>query len=171
DRIWFKSHLGLPDASEIVRDPGLSASAILQAVPWIATATATDPPTLGSPLVAGNLRVRFYAGVPLITSDGFDIGTLCVMGRDRREVTAAEIANLGDLAALVMDEFEIRLLAKRAVATATEASLARAATLAGATASATEAYRLTAERLAADTASTMEASRVTAERLAAETAS
>ena len=171
DRIWFKSRHGLPDVSQTPRDPGLCASAILQTGPWIVTDASADPRTLAHPLVAGSSQVRFYAGVPLATADGHNLGTLAVMGGQPRQLTRAEAITLEDLAALVMDELEVRLLARRAVATAMDASRATAERLAAETASATEAFRVTAERLAAETASAMEASRVTAERLAAETAS
>ncbi len=171
DRIWFKSHHGLPDVSETTRDGGLCASAVQQAGPWIVTDATADSRTLANPVVAGSLGVRFYAGVPLNTTDGYNLGTLCVMGRDPRDVTPAEIVNLQDLAALVMHELDIRLLGRRAVATAIEASRVTAERLAAETVSAAEAFRVTAERLAAETASAAEALRVTAERLAVETAS
>jgi len=115
DRIWFKSHHGLPDVSEIDRVPGLCASAILGHEPWLVTDAATDPRTLANPLVAGDFGLRFYAGVPLTTSDGFNLGTICVLDTQPREVTDAEVATLTDLAAVVVDELELRLSAREAV--------------------------------------------------------
>lgn len=116
DRIWFKSHYGLADVSEIGRDPGLCASAILENRPWVVTDAAHDPRTLANPLVAGSFGLRFYAGVPLTTHDGYNLGTLCVMDREPREVTAAEMAHLEDLATLVVDQLEVRLAARRTIA-------------------------------------------------------
>ena len=112
DRIWFKSRHGLPDVSEIDRVPGLCASAILQNGPWIVDDAATDVRTLANPLVAGDFGLRFYAGVPLTTSDGFNLGTLCVIDFEPRMVTTSDVANLVDLAALVMDELELRLVTR-----------------------------------------------------------
>lgn len=117
DRIWFKSHHGLPDVSQIDREPGLCASAILQGAPWIVTDAANDPRTLANPLVASDFGLRFYAGVPLATQDGYNLGTLCVLDHEPREVTDAEMANLADLAALVMNELELRLVARSTIAT------------------------------------------------------
>jgi two-component system sensor histidine kinase/response regulator len=171
DRIWFKSHYGLPDVTETTRDPGLCASAILHSTPWIITDIAADPCALSNPLVAAGFGLRFYAGLPLTTPDGHNLGTLSVMGREAREFSSGETLNLHDLARVVMDELEVRLLAQRAVATATNASRLTAQRLALETASATEASRVTAEVLAVRTASATEAFRVTAERLAVETAS
>ena len=108
DRIWFKSAVGL-DASEIDRDPGLCASAILQDGPWIVEDAAIDPRTLANPLVAGEMGLRFYAAAPLTTHDGFNLGTLCVIDRQPREVTAEDAGVLSDLAAIVTDELELRL--------------------------------------------------------------
>jgi sigma-B regulation protein RsbU (phosphoserine phosphatase) len=114
ERIWFKSHHGL-DVTEIDREPGLCASAILQDGPWLVTDAEVDPRTLANPLVAGDFGLRFYAGVPLTTHDGYNLGTLCVIDRRRRHVTDEEVATLRDLATLVMDELELRLSARQAV--------------------------------------------------------
>jgi sigma-B regulation protein RsbU (phosphoserine phosphatase) len=116
DRIWFKSHHGLPDVSEIGRDPGLCASAVLEACPRIVNDAIRDPRTLANPLVAGSFGLRFYAGVPLATHDGYNLGTLCVIDYEPREVEAAELTTLQDLAALVMDELELRLAGRRTIA-------------------------------------------------------
>jgi sigma-B regulation protein RsbU (phosphoserine phosphatase) len=112
DRIWFKSHHGLPDVTEIGRDPGLCASAILGPEPWVLTDAATDPRAIANPLVAGDFGLRFYAGVPLTTQDGFNLGTLCVLDLEPREITAEETDLLVDLASLVVDQLELRLQAR-----------------------------------------------------------
>ena len=114
DRIWFKSHHGL-DVDQIDREPGLCASAILHDGPWLVEDAAVDPRTLANPLVAGDFGLRFYAGVPLRTGDGYNLGTLCVIDRERREASPDELATLADLAAVVVDELELRLSARRTV--------------------------------------------------------
>ncbi len=117
DRIWFKSHHGLP-IEQIGRDPGLCASAILSADPHILTDAEADPRSLANPLVAGEFGLRFYAGVPLRTSDGYNLGTLCVIDREVRPIDQDEIDELKDLASVVMDQLELRLSARQAVARA-----------------------------------------------------
>jgi sigma-B regulation protein RsbU (phosphoserine phosphatase) len=119
DRIWFKSHHGL-DVEQIDREPGLCASAVLQDGPWLVNDASTDPRTLANPLVAGEMGLRFYAGVPLTTHDGFNLGTLCVIDQQPRKLTDAEVASLSDLASVVMDELELRLAARRTVELETE---------------------------------------------------
>ena len=107
DRIWFKSRHGV-DVEQLGRDPGLCASAILHDEPWIVEDARADPRALANPLVAGDFGMQFYAGVPLTTRDGFNLGTLCVMDVKPRTVTADEIATLEDLAAMVMRELDLR---------------------------------------------------------------
>ncbi|MEO7364725.1 MAG: histidine kinase dimerization/phosphoacceptor domain -containing protein [Sphingomicrobium sp.] len=115
DRIWFKSHHGL-DVDEIGRDPGLCASAILSNEAHILVDASTDPRSLTNPLVAGDFGLRFYAGVPLQTSDGFNLGTLCVIDKEPRPVAQDQIDDLQDLASLVVDQLELRLAARTAIA-------------------------------------------------------
>lgn len=110
DRIWFKSRYGV-DATEVDRDPGLCASAILQNGPYIIEDAIEDARTLTNPLVAGEMGFRFYAAVPLTTRDSFNLGTLCVIDRKPRKLNQAEIENLQDLASMVMDQLELRLSA------------------------------------------------------------
>jgi sigma-B regulation protein RsbU (phosphoserine phosphatase) len=117
DRIWFKAHHGV-DVTEIDRDPGLCASAILGDEPWIVTDARNDPRALANPLVAGDFGLQFYAGVPLTTHDGYNLGTLCVLGHHPRGVSDRQSRVLSELAALVVHELELRLEAREAVAAA-----------------------------------------------------
>ena len=117
DRIWFKSHHGLA-VEQIERAPGLCASAILGDDPYILENAAADPRSLANPLVAGDFGLKFYAGVPLQTRDGYNLGTLCVIDRKRRTIDQDEIEELKALASMIMDQMELRLSARNAVATA-----------------------------------------------------
>ncbi|MGB8651936.1 MAG: GAF domain-containing SpoIIE family protein phosphatase [Mycobacteriales bacterium] len=120
DRIWFKSRHGLPHVTEIGRAPGLCASAILGDGPWVVTDAPSDPRALTNPLVAGEFGLRFYAGVPLTTREGFNLGTLCVLDVEPRQVTDSELALLADLAAIVVDQLELRLQAREVLRTESE---------------------------------------------------
>jgi signal transduction histidine kinase len=119
DRIWFKSHHGV-EVEQIGRDPGLCASAILQDGPWIINDAPRDPRALANPLVAGDFGLKFYAGVPLRTSDGHNLGTLCILDFEPRELSADATATLEDLAKMVVDELELRLASRLAIAEARE---------------------------------------------------
>ncbi len=115
DRIWFKSHHGV-DVTQIGRDPGLCASAILRDNPRIIPDAKCDLHALANPLVAGGFGPRFYVGVPLRTPDGFNLGTLCVIDKEPREASAENVEHLKDLASIVMDQLELRRSARASFA-------------------------------------------------------
>jgi two-component sensor histidine kinase len=117
DRIWFKSHHGL-SVEQIGRDAGLCASAILSDAPHILRDAKIDPRALANPLVAGDFGLRFYAGVPLRTGDGFNLGTMCIIDKKARPISQSQIDDLHDLASIVMDQLELRLSARQAVSRA-----------------------------------------------------
>jgi signal transduction histidine kinase len=110
DRIWFKSHHGT-GVDETERAPGLCASAILQDAPCVVTDALADSRTRTNPLRA-ELGLRFYAGVPLRTKDGHNLGTLNVIDTKPRQASDGELAILEDLAGIVVDDFEARLAAR-----------------------------------------------------------
>ena len=116
DRIWFKSHHGT-EVEQIDRDPGLCASAILQGEVWVVENAAEDPRTLSNPLVTGDLGLGFYAGAPLMTREGHNLGTLCILDVNPRTMSKADTANLSDLAGLVMQDLDLRLESRRSVQT------------------------------------------------------
>lgn len=111
DRIWFKSHHGL-DVEQIDREPGLCASAVMGTDAYVLTDASIDPRSLANPLVAGQFGLRFYAGVPLRTREGHNLGVLCCVDFRPRDVSEQEMAHLRDLAAIVMDEIELRRAAR-----------------------------------------------------------
>ena len=119
DRIWFKSHHGL-EVKQIDRAPGLCASAILQHEPWIINDAPHDPRALSNPLVAGEFGLKFYAGVPLALAGGHNMGTLCILDFEPRELSADETSSLQDLAQMVTSELELRLASREALDAATE---------------------------------------------------
>ncbi|MDN3265763.1 SpoIIE family protein phosphatase [Streptomyces sp. CSDS2] len=115
DRIWFKAAHGLDGVSEIGRDPGLCGSAILRDDALVIPDTLLDEVARGNPLVTGPLGVRFYAAAPITTADGHKLGTVNVLDTRPRSITSEETATLINLAAIVMDEMELRLSALRTV--------------------------------------------------------
>lgn len=117
DRIWFKSHHGL-QVEQIDREPGLCASAILGDTPYLIEDARSDPRSLANPLVAGDFGLRFYAAVPLTTSDGHNLGTLCVIDKEPRSINDEQIEDLKDLASVVMDQLELGLSSRKAVSRA-----------------------------------------------------
>ncbi len=116
DRIWFKSRHGVA-IDQIDREPGLCASALFHGQVYTVANALEDPRTRSNALVVGEFGLRFYAAAPLIAPDGHTLGTLCVIDRQPRQITADEAQTLQDLAAVVMDELELRRSNRQLVAT------------------------------------------------------
>jgi serine/threonine protein kinase len=110
DRVWSAARPGV-DVGELSREAGRRAAALLRTSPWIIEDMRTDPRAARNPLVAGDFGVQFYAGVPLRTSEGRIIGTLCVLDFTSRTISPDEIQTLEDLAAMVRNEVELRAAA------------------------------------------------------------
>lgn len=106
NRQWFKSCQGLA-ASETPRGISFCGHAILDDAPLIIGDALSDPRFADNPLVTGEPRIRFYAGHPLKHSNGSRLGTLCVIDRRPREMSAADLAALADLAAWAEEELNV----------------------------------------------------------------
>jgi PAS domain S-box-containing protein len=108
-RQWFASAVGL-DIRSTPRDVSFCAHAILGSDVLVVPDATTDARFRDNPLVVGDLSIRFYAGAPLTTSEGFRLGTLCALDRRAREggLTPIQTQQLRDLAALVVDQLERR---------------------------------------------------------------
>ena len=108
-RAWFKSCVGF-DAREVPRDATLCSFAVLADEPLIIPDARLDDRFACNPFVQSEPGVRFYAGAPLLSQDGFNLGTLCLLDSQPHDPLSQEQqATLVDLAAMVVDELELRL--------------------------------------------------------------
>jgi len=110
-RVWLKSRQGL-DAQEIARTDGLGSTGRLHEETLIIEDVDTDPRTAHLASAQGS-PFRFYAGVPLITATGYNLGTFVIAGTEPRRMSPTEIASLEDLAAMTLHEIELRRAARR----------------------------------------------------------
>ena len=101
DREWLKARNGL-DVVEAPRDITLCAHAILEPDRvMVVEDTLQDPRFADNPLVTGDMGLRFYAGAPIVTSDGMAVGTVCVIDRARRQLDPVQVDALRKLSGLV----------------------------------------------------------------------
>ncbi len=111
DRQFFKSHQGLTEPWASQRQTPLSHSFCQHIVnsgkPLIIT-DAREHSLTCSNLAIGELGVVGYLGIPLVTPDGYVIGSLCAITHEPRVWSGSDVSNLSDLAALVMKEIELR---------------------------------------------------------------
>ena len=114
ERQWFKSNHGLP-ATETPRSTAFCAHAILQDKMLIVEDAQQDPRFKDNPLVIGEPFIRFYAGQPIYSQDGFALGTLCLIDQKPRGLSAAEIVALRDFASMVDDQLSKETMARHAL--------------------------------------------------------
>jgi serine/threonine protein kinase len=105
DREWYKSAIGL-SLREVPRILAFSTDAMLKRDVLILPDLASDPRFADNPLVAGDPKLRFCAAAPLLTSEGFAVGMLCVLDRTPRALPSAQHAGPRTLARPVMAQPE-----------------------------------------------------------------
>ena len=119
DRQWMKARRGI-DLAEVPRDLAFCAHAILSDQVLVVEDATQDVRFSANPLVSGSSAFRFYAGAPLRTPDGFNLGTLCVIDRRPRTLSPSHHQLLEDLARLTVDEMELRIALQTAMKEAAE---------------------------------------------------
>ena len=111
-RQWFKSKLGLNER-ETPRDVAFCAHAILQSEPLIVRDALKDSRFADSALVTRAPHIRFYAGYPLSSPEGFALGTLCAIDRKPRQLSAEQKQAMQSLSRQVMALLELRRVSTR----------------------------------------------------------
>lgn len=99
-RQWFKSAAGL-DAKETPRDISFCGHAILGDTTFVVNDASKDERFFDNPLVTGAPYIRFYAGHPLQSIEGYNLGTLCLLDSQPREFSQTQADSLVDLAKIV----------------------------------------------------------------------
>lgn len=111
DRQWLKSRQGI-DVCETTRNVSFCTHTIKTHEPMVISDATVHPLFAENPLVTGAPFIRSYVGVPLHSSDGYNLGALCGLDTKIRQFDSAQIQIMTSFAALVMDEMELRLIAQ-----------------------------------------------------------
>ncbi len=108
-RNWFKARVGVDDElTESPRDISFCGHAILRQDIFEVTDAVLDERFADNPLVAEAPHIRYYAGAPLITPDGYKLGTICAIDIRPRRLTEEQRATLAALSRLVMRQLDRR---------------------------------------------------------------
>ena len=109
DRQWFKAKVGLT-VNETPREHAFCTHAIMRNEVMTIPDATQDNRFQGNPLVTGDLHLRFYAGAPLATSGGLNVGTICVLDTKPRGLDEEQSAALEALGRVVVALLEQRKL-------------------------------------------------------------
>ena len=107
DRQWFKSRVGLSIA-ETSRSVSFCTHVIQQRDLFVVPDARKNATFRDSPFVTGENGIRFYAGAPLVTPDGYALGTLCVLDKVPRTLTPEQIEALEALRRQAEAQLELR---------------------------------------------------------------
>ena len=96
------------DVPETPRDWAFCSHAVLEPDMFVVEDAMADPRFQHNPLVTGAPYIRFYAGCPLLDSDGYPVSTLCILDREPRKLRAHEVHAMFELSALASEEIQRR---------------------------------------------------------------
>ncbi|WP_394781378.1 EAL domain-containing protein, partial [Undibacterium sp.] len=116
DRQWLKSSVGFcscdaagtGNTTGTARELSFCTHTIKEAQVMVIEDAVADPRFSDNPMVTGPAKLRFYAGAPLITADGYAIGALCITDTQPRQLNAEQCGKLENMATLVMSHIALR---------------------------------------------------------------
>ncbi|RYG06315.1 MAG: hybrid sensor histidine kinase/response regulator [Chitinophagaceae bacterium] len=122
DRQWLKATKGLGNITETARDISFCGHTIMRNEVMIVADTSKDERFSDNPFVTGIPNVGFYMGAPIMSSDGYAIGSICVLDTQPRNLSEEQSKILGRLSRQVTRLLELKLNTKRLEQAAVELS-------------------------------------------------
>ncbi len=107
DRQWFKARMGV-DVCSTDREVAFCDHAVRARAALVVPDATQDPRFVDNPFVTGEAHIRFYAGAPLVTPEGYVLGTLCVLDTEPRDLPDHQLKLLTSLAHQAMTQLERR---------------------------------------------------------------
>ena len=120
DSVFFKSNLSQLKENVIPRKDSLCSLSILEDKVTIIEDASQFEDLMESPYIRDPEGIKFYAGAPLITLEGYKLGAICVIDDKPRKATSKQLKILADLSKVVMEMLESRLVTKKMIAVQTE---------------------------------------------------
>lgn len=108
ERQWIKSEQGLGGLKETPRETSFCTHALTSDDVMVVEDATRDPRFACNPFVTATDGIRFYAGAPLNTKEGYKLGTLCVVDHIPRRISQRDRDLLKDMAAIVVNEMDLR---------------------------------------------------------------
>lgn len=108
EEVLFPGNYGMEGTDRVPRGISLCSLAVIDENPTIFHDALKEPCLLSNPLVIGEFGLRFYAGAPIITKDGYAIGTVCIVDKEPRDFSEQEAEMLKEFAKTAMLELERR---------------------------------------------------------------
>ena len=109
DRLWLKAKYGLPpDMNQCPREISFCATTVCGTEMVVAPDLGLDSRFSGIPFLTGEPHFKFYCGMPLITGEGYALGTLCVLDFEPHQLTFEQTESLRRLSRQVMSQLELR---------------------------------------------------------------
>ncbi|ANE52996.1 GAF domain-containing protein [Flavisolibacter tropicus] len=109
DHVAFPGNVGIPNIEQIPRNISLCSLALLKNHPTVYPDTLQVPELETNPLISGDFGVRFYAGAPIITDDGYALGVVCIVDKQPRQLSEKEVSTLKNFADKAMLQIKSRL--------------------------------------------------------------